>query len=208
MAKVVDTEAAEMQDQTKEVFMRKVIVVEFLSLDGVMESPEKWAFSYSNDEMEEANASGMAASDAMLLGRVTYQEFASYWPYQDSADQPFTDYLNNTPKFVVSTTLEAPLEWQNSTLIKGNVAEEIAKLKRPPGKDIAILGSGTLVRSLLKDGLLDELRLMVHPVVLGGGKRLFEEGGDQKGLKLVDSKTFSTGVLYLTYQPDRKEVEG
>jgi dihydrofolate reductase len=208
MAKVVDTEAAEMQDQTKEVFMRKVIVVEFLSLDGVMESPEKWAFSYSNDEMEEANASGMAASDAMLLGRVTYQEFASYWPYQDSADQPFTDYLNNTPKFVVSTTLEAPLEWQNSTLIKGNVAEEIAKLKRQPGKDIAILGSGTLVRSLLKDGLLDELRLMVHPVVLGGGKRLFEEGGDQKGLKLVDSKTFSTGVLYLTYQPDRKEIEG
>jgi dihydrofolate reductase len=208
MAKVVDTEAAEMQDQTKEVFMRKVIVVEFLSLDGVMESPEKWAFSYSNDEMEEANASGMAASDAMLLGRVTYQEFASYWPYQDSADQPFTDYLNNTPKFVVSTTLEAPLEWQNSTLIKGNVAEEIAKLKRQPGKDIAILGSGTLVRSLLKDGLLDELRLMVHPVVLGGGKRLFEEGGDQKGLKLVDSKTFSTGVLYLTYQPDRKKIEG
>ena len=208
MAKVVDTEAAEMQDQTKEVFMRKVIVVEFLSLDGVMESPEKWAFSYSNDEMEEANASGMAAADAMLLGRVTYQEFASYWPYQDSADQPFTDYLNNTPKFVVSTTLEAPLEWQNSTLIKGNVAEEIAKLKRQPGKDIAILGSGTLVRSLLKDGLLDELRLMVHPVVLGGGKRLFEEGGDQKGLKLVDSKTFSTGVLYLTYQPERKEVEG
>jgi dihydrofolate reductase len=208
MAKVVDTEAAEMQDQTKEVFVRKVVVVEFLSLDGVMESPEEWAFSYSNDEMEEANAAGMAASDAMLLGRVTYQEFASYWPYQDSADQPFTDYLNNTPKFVVSTTLEAPLEWQNSTLIKGNVAEEIAKLKRQPGKDIAILGSGTLVRSLLKDGLLDELRLMVHPVVLGGGKRLFEEGGDQKGLKLVDSKTFSTGVLYLTYQPERKEVEG
>jgi dihydrofolate reductase len=188
--------------------MRKVIVVEFLSLDGVMESPEEWAFSYSNDEMEEANASGMAAADAMLLGRVTYQEFASYWPYQDSADQPFADYLNNTPKFVVSTILEAPLEWQNSTLIKGNVAEEIAKLKRQPGKDIAIVGSGTLVRSLLQDGLLDELQLMVHPVVLGGGKRLFEEEGDQKGLKLVDSKTFSTGVLYLTYQPGRKEVEG
>ena len=181
--------------------MRKVIVVELLSLDGVMESPEEWAFSYSNDEMEEANASGMAAADAMLLGRVTYQEFASYWPYQNSADQPFTDYLNNTPKYVVSTTLEGPLEWQNSTLIKGNVAEAITKLKRQPGKDIGIVGSGTLVRSLLRQDLLDELRLMVHPIVMGSGERLFEDGGDQKMLELVDSKTFGTGVLYLTYQP-------
>ncbi len=208
MAKVVDTEAAEMQDHTKEVFVRKVIVVEFLSLDGVMESPEEWAFSYSNAEMEEENASGMEASDAMLLGRATYQEFASYWPYQNSADQPFTDYLNNVPKFVVSTTLEEPLEWQNSTLIKGNVAEAIAKLKRRPGKDIAILGSGALVNTLMQHELIDELRLMIHPVVLGGGKRLFEDGGDQKGLKLVNSKTFSTGVVYLTYQLDREEVEG
>jgi dihydrofolate reductase len=181
--------------------MRKVVAWELVSLDGVMEKPEEWAFSYSNDEMAEANASGMADSDAMLLGRVTYQEFASYWPYQNSAEQPFTDYLNNTPKFVVSTTLEEPLEWQNSTLIKGDVAEEVAKLKRQPGKEIVILGSGTLVRSLLREDLLDELRLMVHPVVLGRGKRLFEEGGEQKALKLVDSKTFSTGLLYLTYRP-------
>src|SRR5918994_342543 len=151
--------------------------------------------------MRKVVASEMAASDALLLGRATYQEFASYWPYQNSADQPYTDYLNSTPKFVVSTTLEEPLEWQNSTLIKGNVAEEIAKLKRQPGKDIGIVGSGTLVRSLLADGLLDELRLMVHPIVLGRGKRLFEEGGGQKALNLVDSKTFGTGVLYLTYQP-------
>jgi CubicO group peptidase (beta-lactamase class C family) len=105
MAKMGDTETAEMQDQTKEVIMRKVTVVEFLSVDGVVGSPEEWAFSYSNDEMEEANASGMAASDAMLLGRVTCQEFASYWPYLNSAEQPYTDYLNNTPKFVVSMTL-------------------------------------------------------------------------------------------------------
>jgi dihydrofolate reductase len=181
--------------------VRRVVASELVSLDGVMESPEKWSFSIHNDEMAEANASGMAASDAMLLGRVTYQEFASYWPYQNSADQPFTDYMDNTPKFVVSETLEEPLEWQNSTLIKGNVAEEIAKFKRRPGKDITILGSATLVRSLLRDGLLDELRLMVHPIVLGSGKRLFEEGGDQKVLKLADSKTFGTGVLYLTYQP-------
>jgi dihydrofolate reductase len=144
---------------------------------------------------------GDAASDAMLLGRVAYQEFASYWPYQNSAEQPFTDYLNNTPKFVVSTTLEEPLQWQNSTLIEGNVAEEIATLKQQPGKDIGIVGSGALVRSLLRDGLLDQLTLMVHPIVVGRGKRLFEEGGDRKALELVDSKTFGTGVLYLTYQP-------
>jgi dihydrofolate reductase len=190
-----------MQGRTKEVSMRKVVASELMSVDGVMESPEEWAFSYSNDEMEEANAAGMAASDAMLLGRVTYQVLAAFWPYQNSADQPYTDYLNNTPKSVVSTTLEEPLEWQNSTLIKGNVAEEIAKLKQQPGKDITIIGSGALVRSLLREGLLDELRLMVHPIVVGSGKRLFEEGGDQKALELVDSKTFSTGVLYLTYQP-------
>ncbi len=185
--------------------MRKVIAWELVALDGVMESPEKWSFQFHNDEMAEANAAGMAAADAMLLGRVTYQEFASYWPYQNSAEQPFTDYLNNTPKFVVSTTLQEPLEWQNSTLIKDNVAEEIAKLKRQPGKDIGIVGSATLVRSLLRDDLLDELQLMVHPVVVGSGKRLFGDEGDQKALKLVDSKTFSTGVLSLTYRPDRNE---
>ena len=98
-------------------------------------------------------------------------------------------------------TLEEPLEWNNSTLIKGDVAEEITELKRQPGKDITIIGSGALVRSLLREGLLDELRLMVHPVVLGGGKRLFEDGGDRKALELVDSRTFGTGVLYLTYRP-------
>ena len=188
--------------------MRKVVASELVSLDGVMESPEKWSFRFHNDEMAEANEAGMAQADAMLLGRVTYQEFASYWPYQNSADQPFTDYLNNTLKFVISTTLEEPLEWQNSTLIKGNVAEEIAKLKQQPGKNIGIVGSATLVRSLLGDNLLDELSLIVHPIVVGSGRRLFEEGGDQKELKLVDSRVFSTGVVYLTYQPDREEVEG
>jgi dihydrofolate reductase len=190
-----------MQGRTEEVYMRRIIASELISLDGVMESPERWSFQFHNDEMAEANRAEMAASDAMLLGRVTYQEFASYWPYQNSAEQPFTDYLNNTPKYVVSTTLEEPLGWQNSTLIKGNVAEEIAELKRQPGKDIGIVGAGTLVRSLLRDDLLDELRLMVHPIVLGGGKRLFEDGGDRKDLELVDSKTFGTGVLYLTYRP-------
>ena len=181
--------------------MRKIVATELVSLDGVMETPEEWAFSYSNDEMAEANASGMAASDAMLFGRVTYQELAAYWPYQNSTEQPFTNYLNNTQKYVVSTTLEEPLEWQNSTLIRDNVVEEIARLKQQPGKDIGIVGSGTLVRSLLRDGLLDELTLMVHPIILGRGERLFEDSDDRKPLVLVDSRTFATGVLYLTYSP-------
>jgi hypothetical protein len=111
------------------------------------------------------------------------------------------DYLNGVPKYVVSGTLEEPLRWNNSTLIRGNTAEEIARLKRQPGKDITILGNGTLVGSLLRDGLHDELKLMVHPVVIGSGKRLFEDEVDRKAPELVDSKTFRTGVLYLTYRP-------
>jgi dihydrofolate reductase len=189
-----------LQDRTKEASLRKVVAVELVSLDGVMETPEEWAFAYSNDEMEQANASGMAASDALLLGRVTYEHLAAFWPHQPGGT-PIVDHINSVPKFVVSATLEEPLEWNNSTLIKGNVAEEIAKLKRRPGKDITILGSGALVQSLLREDLLDELRLMVHPFVLGGGKRLFEDGVDRKSLELVDSRTFSTGVVYLTYQP-------
>ncbi len=174
-----------------------------MSLDGVVESPEKWHFPYFNDEMGEEIGKAMAASDAMLLGRVTYKEFAAFWPSQEGSedDQDFTDYMNNTPKYIVSKTLEEPLEWNNSTLIKQNIVEEITKLKRQPGKDISITGSPTLVRSLLRDDLLDELRLMVHPIVVGSRQRLFEDGGDQRALELVDSKTFSTGVIYLTYRP-------
>jgi dihydrofolate reductase len=194
-----DTAAGEMQGRTEEVSMRKVIASEFVSLDGVMEAPEKWHFPYFDDEMGEAIGAAMAEADAMLLGRVTYEEWAAYWPSQ--GEQDVAGYMNNTPKFVVSTTLEEPLEWQNSTLIKGDVAQEIARLKQRPGKDVSITGSGTLVRSLLRDDLLDELRLMVHPVVVGSGKRLLEEGGAHKALKLVDSKTFGSGVVYLTYQP-------
>ena len=188
-----------MRRRAEKVHMRKVVAVELVSLDGVMGSPEEWAFSYSNDEMEEANASGMAASDALLLGRVTYEGLAAFWPNQPGGT-PMVDYINSVPKFVVSTTLEE-VEWNNSTLINENVAGEISRLKRQPGKDITTIGSGTLVHSLLQDGLLDELRLMVHPVILGSGRRLFKEGGDPKGLELVDSRTFSTGVVSLTYRP-------
>jgi dihydrofolate reductase len=184
----------------EEVFVRILVAVELVSVDGVMESPERWAFTYSNDEMEETNAAGMAASDALLMGQVTYEGMAAYWPKQPGGT-PMVDYINSVPKFVVSTTLEEPLEWNNSTLIDGNeFAEEIAELKRQSGKDITILVSGTLVRSLLHEGLLDELRLMVHPIVLGSGKRLFDGGDDRKPLELVDSRRFGTGVLFLTYR--------
>jgi dihydrofolate reductase len=181
--------------------VRKITAGLFVSLDGVTESPEKWQLPYFNYEMGEAVGAAMAAADAMLLGRVTYQEFASYWPGVSAEEQPFADYMNNTPKYVVSSTLEEPLEWGNSTLIKGNLAEEITRLKQQPGRNIAITGSVALVEYLLREDLLDELGLMVHPVVVGSGKRLFEDGGDRKALELVDSRTFGTGVLYLTYRP-------
>jgi len=187
--------------------MRKVTAGLFVSLDGVVESPEKWHFPYFNDEMGEAVGAAISSSDAMLLGRVTYQEFAAYWPGVSSEDEPFATHMNNTPKYVVSKTLDKA-EWNNSTLISGNVAEEITKLKQQPGKNIGITGSATLVQSLLQDDLLDELGLMIHPVVVGSGKRLFQEGGGPKGLKLVDSMTFSTGVVSLTYQPAGIEEQG
>jgi dihydrofolate reductase len=187
--------------------VRKVTAGLFISLDGVVESPEKWQLPYFNDEMGETVGAAMAAADAMLLGRVTYQEFASYWPGVTSEDQPFAGYMNDTPKYVVSASLDT-VDWSNSTLTKGNLAEEITRLKQRPGRNIGITGSATLVRSLLQEDLLDELVLMVHPVVVGSGRRLFTEGGDLKELNLVDSKTFGTGVVSLTYQPAGKEEEG
>ena len=186
--------------------MRKVVAGLFISLDGVVESPEKWHFPYFNDEMMEVVGAGIAASDAMLLGRVTYQEFAAYWPGVRSEDEPIAAHMNNTPKYVVSTTLDKA-EWTNSTLINGNVAAEITRLKQQPGKNLSIVGSPTLVHSLLLDDLLDELGLLIHPVVVGSGKRLFKDGGELKRLKLVDSKAFSTGVLSLTYQPELAQAE-
>ncbi|CAN5765373.1 dihydrofolate reductase family protein [soil metagenome] len=180
--------------------MRKLIAFELVSLDGLVGAPDEWAFSYSDEEMDKEVAAGMDVSDALLLGRATYEEFASFWPNQPGGTQ-MVDYINSVRKYVVSTTLQEPLEWNNSTLIQDDVTEEISVLKDQPGKNITITGSITLVQSLLKVGLLDELQLMVHPVVLGGGRRLFESGADRKVLELVGSKTFGTGVVSLTYRP-------
>jgi dihydrofolate reductase len=187
--------------------MRKVVAYEFISLDGVIEAPDQWHFPYFDEEMGEAIGEGFAASDAMLMGRVNYEGWAAYWPGQDPEENPIADTMNGRRKYVVSTTLEEPLEWNNSTLIKGNeFAEEIRNLKGQEGKDIAISGGPTLVRSLLDHGLLDELRLFVHPIVVGSGRRLFEDEAESRPLELVDSKTFKTGVLYLTYRPVSEQV--
>jgi dihydrofolate reductase len=189
------------QYREEEIRMRKIVAGLWLALDGVMESPEKWSFAYGNDEVGQAIGAQFVASDAMLLGRRTYQEFAAVWPQRTSAEfGPLADAMNNTPKYVVSTTLDS-VEWQNSTLIKGNLAEELARLKQQPGKNITISGSATLVRSLLRDGLLDELQLFVCPILVGTGKHLFENDGEQVPLKLVESRAFSTGVLSLVYAP-------
>ena len=178
--------------------MRKVTAGLFISLDGVVESPDQWQFDHFDEDMMAGMGSQIAAEDTVLLGRVTYQEWAAYWP--TSTDEPYASHINNTPKYVVSTTLER-VEWQNSTLIKGSLAEEVTRLKQQPGKTIGVAGSPTLVRSLLQEDLLDELTLMIHPVVVGRGKRLFKDGDALKRLKLVYSKTTRTGVLILTYQP-------
>jgi dihydrofolate reductase len=178
--------------------MRKIVSGLFMSLDGVVESPDQWHFPYFNDEMGAAVGAQAAEADTILLGRVTYQEFAAYWADKGS-EVPFADHLNNTPKLVASTTL-GKVEWRNSSLISGNVAVQLAGLKEQPGRNISIIGSPTLVRSLLRDDVLDELRLLIHPIVVGRGKRLFEPQGFGKALKLVDSKTFRTGVLSLIYQ--------
>jgi len=178
--------------------MRKVVAGLYLSLDGVVESPEKWQFDNFDDEIMSSMGSQLEAEDTVLLGRVTYQEWAEYWP--TSTDEPFASFINNIPKYVVSTTLERA-DWSNSTLIRGSLKEEITRLKGQTGKNIGVAGSPTLVHSLLINDLLDELTLMIHPVVVGSGKRLFKDGSGLKRLKLVASQISSTGVAILTYQP-------
>jgi dihydrofolate reductase len=177
--------------------MRKIVAGLFMSLDGVVEAPEKWTGPYFNDEIGQEIGSVLAGGDTMLMGRNTYQTFAASFAGQSGG---MADQMNHTPKLVVSTTLDAA-EWQNSTLIKGDVAGELGRLKQQPGQNINVSGSITLIRSLLRDGLLDELRLQLFPVVVGSGMRLFADPGQPVSLKLADSRTFGTGVVNLVYTP-------
>jgi dihydrofolate reductase len=178
--------------------MRKLVVTEFLTLDGVMEAPHEWSFPYWNDEIGRIKQDEMFASDALLLGRVTYQGFAEAWPSRTD-EAGFADRINSIPKYVVSSTLDKA-EWNNSTVIKTNILDEIAKLKQQPGQDIYIHGSGTLVRTLMPHNLVDQYQLLVYPLVLGRGLRLFADESSAK-LRLVETRSVGSGVVLLSYQP-------
>src|SRR5918995_3776835 len=179
--------------------MRRVVASEFVSLDGVMEDPS-WTFGFESDDRDQFKFDELAAADALLLGRVTYEGFAAAWPEMEEQTGEYGVWMNGYPKHVVSTTLEEPLEWKNSALIEGDLAGEVTRLKEQDGKDILVFGSGDLVNSLMQQDLVDEYRLMVFPVVVGSGKRLFGEG-DTETLKLVGTLTFDSGAVMLTYEP-------
>ncbi|MEU7896297.1 dihydrofolate reductase family protein [Nonomuraea sp. NPDC049152] len=176
---------------------RKIVTGLFMSLDGVVEAPETWHFPYLNEELTAAIADVHAEADTLLMGRATYESFAAVWPHQSGE---LADQLNNMSKLVVSTTLDKA-DWHNSTVIDGDITATLTQLKQRPGGNIVLSGSISLMRGLLEAGLIDELRLLVHPIVLGAGMRLFTEDTGQVPLKLTRSVTFTTGVLDLTYQP-------
>jgi dihydrofolate reductase len=186
--------------------MGRIVVTEFVSLDGVMEDPGGaedfkhggWSFAFERgDEGDKFKLDETRDSEALLLGRVTYEGFAEAWP---SREGEFADKFNSMPKYVVSSTLEEP-EWTNSTVIDGDVADEVSKLKQELDGNIVVHGSAQLVQTLVENDLVDELRLMVFPVVLGSGKRLFGDTSDKKGLRLADSKTVGDGVAILIFEP-------
>lgn len=188
--------------------MRKVIASIFVTVDGVMEDPGGaegfdlggWSFKYGGRSDDDTRDAGdlLRGSDALLLGRATYEGFAKAWPGMTDGGW-YADRMNSLPKYVVSSTLDKA-EWNNSTIIKSDMAKEVAELKQQPGQDILIFGSGQLVSGLLEHGLIDELRLLVHPVVLGRGKRLFAEGSPV-GLTAADAKVFGSGIVRLVFQP-------
>jgi dihydrofolate reductase len=191
--------------------MRKLVVFTSVTLDGVMQAPGRpdedrrggfthggWALPYNDPVMGRVVAEGMADSGSLVLGRRTYEDFHGFWPKQ--TDNPFTEVLDNTLKYVASTTLAEPLPWQNSRLLDGDAAEAVAKLKQEPGKDLVVLGSGELVQALRRHDLVDEYQLLIHPLVLGSGRRLFPDGGPSAALELVDSVPTTTGVIIATYR--------
>lgn len=190
----------------------RIVVFNSVTLDGVMQAPGRpdedrrggfqhggWALPYSDSVMGKVAGQSMANTGGLLFGRRTYEDFFSVWP--NRTDNPFTEVLNNTQKYVASRTLKEPLPWKNSTLLKGDAAEAVARLREGPGKDLVVLGSGELVRSLMRGNLVDEYVLLIHPLILGTGRRLFTDGASFAALRLVDSKTTTMGVVIATYQP-------
>lgn len=178
--------------------MRKVVVTEYMSLDGVMDEPGKWSFPFWSDEAGKFKYDELFASDALLLGRVTYQGFAAAWPTMEGTGE-FGERMNSMPKHIASRTL-TETEW-NATLIAGDVPEAVAALKEQPGQDILVAGSAELVHTLMQHNLVDEYRFMVYPIILGSGKRLFTDGIAPTTLQLVGTQTTDRGVVILTYRP-------
>jgi dihydrofolate reductase len=177
----------------------RLVATEYTSLDGVFEEPGHWSGPFFNDEAAQFKLDELHASDALLLGRNTYEGFAAAWPSMTD-EAGFADKMNSMPKYVVSSTLERA-EWPGSKLIEGDVAEEIRKLKQEPGQDLLLSGSAQLFNALMQENLIDLYRFMLHPVVLGKGKRLFAEGVDAKPLDLTETKRFSSGIVILEYEP-------
>ncbi len=182
--------------------MRNVVLSEYLSLDGVMENPA-WTVPYWSDAIAKYKYDELFASDALLMGRVTYEGFAAAWPSMND-EQGFADRMNGLPKYVATTTL-TNFTWNNARALDGDVAAAVRALKEQDGQNILIYGSAALAQTLRQHGLIDEYRLMIHPVVLGGGKRLFQEGSDTSALRLTDTQTFDSGVVVLTYAPTPPE---
>jgi dihydrofolate reductase len=200
--------------------MRNLFVSEFLTLDGVMQAPGAsdedveggfqhggWQLAYFDEVFARSMEETMANTGAFVLGRKTYELFAAYWPTAKEEVGEFADVMNEMPKFVASTTLRPPLEWQNSTLLEGDLREAITKLKDVDGKDLQVIGSGVLARWLAGEDLVDEYHLMIHPLVLGSGKRLFAEGGPRMPLRLIDSTASTTGVLIVTYGMESRPAD-
>jgi dihydrofolate reductase len=193
--------------------MSRVVVFLSITLDGVIQAPGRpdedtrggfahggWAAPYADQKMGELAAEGMANTGGLLFGRRTYEDFHGFWPNQPEPN-PFTAHLNATRKYVASTTLQEPLAWQNSTLLAGDAAEAVAGLRASEGKDLVVLGSGELVRSLARADQIDAYTLLIHPLILGSGRRLFEGDEQVRGLRLVDSQTTTTGVIVANYEP-------
>jgi dihydrofolate reductase len=192
--------------------MGRIVVINNVTLDGVMQAPGRpdedvrggfehggWAQPYSDEAVGRAMGERMARTEALLLGRRTYEDFAGFWPKQK--DNPYTEVLDDAQKYVASTTLEEPLPWRNSTLLEGDVVEAVAEVRAKAGKDVVVLGSGELIRSLMPHGLVDEYVLLIHPLVLGSGGRLFPDDGSTARLRLVDTVTTPTGVVIANYAP-------
>jgi dihydrofolate reductase len=193
--------------------MSRVIVTNFVTLDGVMQAPAApdedrrdgfehggWAPPYADSVLGAAMGEGMARGGSLLLGRRTYEQMSSFWPHQPD-DNPYAAVINSRQKYVASRTLKEPLQWRNSTLLEGDAADAVAELRAGSGADIGVLGGGELVQALMRRGLVDAYVLVIHPLVLGSGRRLFADGGAPAALRLVDSTTTTTGVIVASYEP-------